>query len=465
MCQCSPTFQFWDMIMKFEILILIFVRSHREKNFCLYIEVLEALVPLFFALDHVNYARWLPIHIRDMRGLPKEVECEFINNGRWVIQKTSNLYSSIPVDQAHEQENKIVKECGGAIGLMESPVALRRWSLCGPELTRLMKEFDIGCLTDISDTDLTESPHHEQSLSFQNNFHKQVFELSSVITKMGNPFLDDFPELVTLDSRICANPLSVETVRCLEKIGKEQCTNYVSEVIEKRSRSIHSSIKRNSLPLFEKVEAKRGDHQLQKLKSLKSNTSLFGQLFIAMQTRRGDLNEFFSHEIHSYPPSLANCGIMTSGKKADLTNFLSVPQSEEPPLTFDCKVIDGGVLVHALPTASATTFDDYADRIFMPHLLKELQTCTRLDVVWDSYLCDSIKAVTRAKRGCGVRRKISPQTKLPNNWPDFLKNSTNKEELFSFLSSKLPCLNLPHKKEMHMTSGEQTTATSSLISL
>ncbi|KAK3879722.1 hypothetical protein Pcinc_015711 [Petrolisthes cinctipes] len=66
----SPTFMYWDLVMKYKTLILIFIRAHREKNFPLYVQVLEELVPLFFALDHQNYARWMPVHIRDMKSLP-----------------------------------------------------------------------------------------------------------------------------------------------------------------------------------------------------------------------------------------------------------------------------------------------------------------------------------------------------------------------------------------------------------
>ena len=35
----------------------------------------------------------------------------------------------------------------------------------------------------------------------------------------------------------------------------------------------------------------------------------------------------------------------------------------------------------------------------------------------------------------GVRRKVAASTKLPGNWQDFLKDDTNKAELFSFLSN------------------------------
>ena len=92
----SPTFMFWDLILRYKTLILIFVRAHRERNFHLYVNVLEELALLFFALDHVNYARWLPVHIRDMKSLPRPIKEEFEIQGNWVISKTANTFSGIP---------------------------------------------------------------------------------------------------------------------------------------------------------------------------------------------------------------------------------------------------------------------------------------------------------------------------------------------------------------------------------
>ena len=84
---------------------------------------MEELIPLFFALDHVNYARWASIHIRDLKSLPDNIAKEFQNEGHWVLSKTGYKFSAIPFDQANEQENKIVKSAGGAVGLTENPVA------------------------------------------------------------------------------------------------------------------------------------------------------------------------------------------------------------------------------------------------------------------------------------------------------------------------------------------------------
>ena len=50
MCAKNPTFEYWDIILRLEILVLIFVRSHRERNFSLFIAVLETLTPLVLCL-------------------------------------------------------------------------------------------------------------------------------------------------------------------------------------------------------------------------------------------------------------------------------------------------------------------------------------------------------------------------------------------------------------------------------
>lgn len=112
--------------------MLLVIRAHRQRNFSLYVEAMEELIPLFFALDHVNYARWASIHIRDLKSLPDSIAKEFQNEGHWVLSKTGNKFSAIPFDQAHGQENKVVKSAGGAVGLTENPVAFRRWMLGEP---------------------------------------------------------------------------------------------------------------------------------------------------------------------------------------------------------------------------------------------------------------------------------------------------------------------------------------------
>ena len=61
----------------------------------------------------------------------------------------------------------------------------------------------------------------------------------------------------------------------------------------------------------------------------------------------------------------------------------------------------------------------YTDDVVIPHILKQLERCTRVDIVWDTYVFDSIKAPTREKRGRGIRRKVAGKNKVPGKWNEF----------------------------------------------
>jgi len=120
--------------MALEVCTLIYVRSLREADFAMYLDALTELVPWFYALDHTNYARWIPVHLRDMAELPKkhpDIYREF-SAGHFTVQKTKRVFSAIPIDQAHEQNNACVQGDGGAVGLTDNPSALRRWTVAGP---------------------------------------------------------------------------------------------------------------------------------------------------------------------------------------------------------------------------------------------------------------------------------------------------------------------------------------------
>jgi len=60
----------------------------------------------------------------------------------FTIQKTSRQFSAIPVDQTHKQNNAAIKGDGGAVGLTDNPTALRRWTMAGSEIARLIGEFE-----------------------------------------------------------------------------------------------------------------------------------------------------------------------------------------------------------------------------------------------------------------------------------------------------------------------------------
>lgn len=101
-----------------ELNILILIPSFREGNFRLYCEPLFELVPYFFANNNVNYARWLPIHLRDMMCIEEqqpEVAGEF-HKGNFVVHKSDKAFSAVAIDQAHEWLNAVIKGDGEQSG-------------------------------------------------------------------------------------------------------------------------------------------------------------------------------------------------------------------------------------------------------------------------------------------------------------------------------------------------------------
>ena len=164
-------------------------------------------------------------------------------------------------------------------------------------MARLLKQFEEEYLTDYDVENTETSHHHEHGMASQKTFQRQVGSLCGTMRRMGNPFLDDFPELVTLDSRNCADESVVASLRTLIDTGKTQYQEFVNNVIIVRSHSIHDPIKRNSLALFRNPRCKTTSKQGKKIKTLQNNVALFGQLYVSMQTRDSDLAEFFAHEI------------------------------------------------------------------------------------------------------------------------------------------------------------------------
>ncbi len=90
--------------------------------------------------------------------------------------------------------------------------------------------------------------------------------------------------------------------------------------------------------------------------------------------------------------------------------------------------------------------------VFNKYVEKELDTCERIDIIWDDYKHDSLKATARNNRGKRIRIKVNKQVKVPRNFQDFLRYSKNKQELFEFLTSNVVLIST--NKNLCVTSGK-----------
>jgi len=103
-CTDSAQFLYWQTAMQLEALLLSFVRSIRECNFTLYVQMLKEVSPWFFALDLTHYSRWLPVFIKTLEELPVRHPkvYEAFQKGHFTSRRTDCTFSAMSDDQLHE---------------------------------------------------------------------------------------------------------------------------------------------------------------------------------------------------------------------------------------------------------------------------------------------------------------------------------------------------------------------------
>uniref|UniRef100_UPI00358E15C1 uncharacterized protein n=1 Tax=Myxine glutinosa TaxID=7769 RepID=UPI00358E15C1 len=287
-----------------------------------------------------------------------------------------------------------------------------------------------------------------------------------VLQSRGNPFEESSAELVTLDNKVCVDKSAATSVRVLESRGQEQYDHFRKNVLDSNDVPLAAPIKKNNLLLFHEEKTRKKTALQKKVQHFKQHTELYGQAFIMVDSRGGNLEEFFRHESSSSPDALASDGSINSCTKSDLlacimeasaSTGLSADEELVAPDDYGVIVIDGGALIHSLPgtTVQGKTFDEYFTKVFCPRIQHELKRAARVDIVWDQYHTMSIKATTREKRGTGTRQRVSGSAKVPGNWQNFLANAENKKELFSFLSTSIVQTPFQDGKQVYITSGDQ----------
>ena len=148
--------------------------------------------------------------------------------------------------------------------------------------------------------------------------------------------------------------------------------------------------------------------------------------------------------------SLADtAGTLHHAQKSALGHILEEGISVETLPASDiktCTILNGQALVQVIgKPKTATTFGDLAREFSSACLSYLRRPCTRVDVVFDRYEKDSIKAGTRAfRKGVGSKRPVrriinDTEVPLPNNWNQFINLEENKAYLAKLISEELCC--------------------------
>ena len=149
--------------------------------------------------------------------------------------------------------------------------------VCEPETSRVVTELEKHFLQKLKETHY----HHDEETSFQVKFRNKTNNLIKSIREFGNPFNENYKELIVMDSRNCADESVIAPLRDIESMGNKQYKQFCEDVFI-RVKSIYDPIKCNSVTIVSKPKPKKTTTSNQ-IQMSKNDVSHFGRLFIANQ--------------------------------------------------------------------------------------------------------------------------------------------------------------------------------------
>ena len=429
---------YWLMVMKVQMHILIFVRSIREGNFSMYKCAMWVLMKWVFALDHVHYARWLSVHVFDLVNLQElfpDVHAEMMK-GNFSFLKTKSQYSRMALDQVHEQNNKIIKGAGGATQLLNraNESALIRWETCGPDIARIVGEFEDLLHSSDNDTLETTKKHHEDTPSFRLKFKKDVQTLTSGI--IINPFEVDHLTMINNTSVHFSTKVILE-IRGIEEKGHSQFKTFTVERLVKQTKPINEKIDKNGLLLLNTdpkgKSASKSNHTV--------SSVLLNKLKSAIPYRPLQITGLLETELQGVAQSIAEDDTKlyhgTKSSIKDRLNSCNLPAKDQKT---SAVIVELSPLIFKYGEIPVDTFGDFAVLLYRK-VMELAKSYDRVDVVFDRYFTDSLKEQTRDSRGVGTRVLFDDDSEFPRDFrKEFLHNSLNKNDLNEYLAQKFVTL-------------------------
>ena len=100
-------------------------------------------------------------------------------------------------------------------------------------------------------------------------------------------------------------------------------------------------------------------------------------------------------------------------------------------------ILNGADVVNMIKPRTPVSFDWYVTQV-MEYVRKQFRgDVQRVDMGFDAYWKDRLKAATLTKRGKGIRRHVEGNKQVPSNWQEFLHIDENKSELFRLIIDRI----------------------------
>ena len=101
----GKTAQFWMQYCKIVDLYLLLHQLIKSNHVDMFCYTLFELCPIFFVINHQNYARWMTYYALDLVNVKNEKPevKEALMKGAFSINRSGNAFAGVPIEMALEQ--------------------------------------------------------------------------------------------------------------------------------------------------------------------------------------------------------------------------------------------------------------------------------------------------------------------------------------------------------------------------
>lgn len=382
-CKELPTFNFWNSFLHLSDLILTFVQATRRGNFESHLSSASKLIPWFFAYDHTNYARYMPVYVAEMVSVNMtnpDVSRSFFDGDFACQQQEKYPFSMTPMDQVIEQTiNRDSKTKGGQTGFSNDPGAANRWVLSHAkraQITQACKSMS-GVIVEYGKSKLLGKRRDVDE--------KDTVSIQETIQNRLNPFTYDVPELINIvTGQVCSDEVA-EHSKNAYSIGCEEAKKFITERLKEKKIDFYAQIKKQNLKNFS--SSSKGPSVSQKeTNRMKQDQNLITRLLLVARERKLDRDMLLSSNLSPFPPSISTAdGELVHNSKSKMLHHLaskypSAIQSSSP--TEAVLILDGMAVIQQLAGRVPKTFGELAIIIFT-HVMTQaiFYNASRVDFV------------------------------------------------------------------------------------
>jgi len=419
------------------------------------LECIREVIPFAFAYDHMNYSRYLSVMLSDMLSLENdfpEIHRQF-SQGNFAAQLTEGVFSRTETDKVIEMTlNKDTKTPGGTTGFSTNIGAVQRWEINAAYRASLRSVFH-------KHLNFNSQVHKHKDLS-PSRIAKDEECIASILSILQESFVDPFGEqpLLSISRGIALDEAAAREMISAKELGSKAMACFKQRFLDENRSSIFDPIKKKNLCTFDNVDKKKVIKPKTKLISLQSTKELFAKVAIIAQKRSVDLKKVLSYPLINLPLALADSD--GSLKKTSKSLLLHKIEGDTPPVDMlqlnHAFIVDGMAHVRQLKT-SGLTFCELSIKL-LNQVIKCSRFASRIDVVFDVYLENSIKDVERERRSSGemVLKKIVPTSQI-KQWSQLLSSGDFKNKLISyFVDHWKTKRELLRNKELYVNNASET---------